>query len=92
MAKQVIKKEKENECQTSLDQSRNDLSKKYKRLLEISIGKGKSNQLATLLISDFGFEVSKKHFWDAAGYGMDGALKMYQQNAPVVVDFVYKIA
>ena len=71
---------------------RNDLSKKYKRLLEISIGKGKSNQLTTLLISDFGFAVSKQHFWDATAYGMDGALKMYQQNAPVVVDLVYKIA
>ena len=68
IAKQVIKKEKEDLCHTNLDQLRNNLSKKSKRLLEISIEKGVSNWLTTLnhlLINDFGFELLQQHFWDA---------------------------
>lgn len=44
-AKQVVKKEKENRCHTSLDQLRNNLSEKSKTLLEISIEKNVSNNM-----------------------------------------------
>ena len=74
---------------TSLDQLRNNLSEKSKRLLDVSIEKGVSNWLTALPISDFGFELSIQHFWDA--YGMDEALQIYQQHVPVVVDLVYTV-
>ena len=65
VVKQVIKKEKEDQCHTSLDQLRNNLSEKSKRLLEINIEKGVSNWLTAPLIRDFGFKLSEQHFWDA---------------------------
>ena len=65
ITKQVIKKEKKDRCHTSLDQLRNNLSEKFKRLLDVSIEKGVSNWLTVLPISDFGFELSKQHFCDA---------------------------
>ena len=61
------------------------------RLVDVSIEKGVSNWLTALLISDFGFELSKQHFWDAICLSIDGALQIYQQHAPVVVDLVYNI-
>ena len=87
ITKLVIKKEKQDRCHTSLDQLRKILSEKSNRLLDVSIEKGVSNWLTALPISDFGFELSKQHFWDA--YGMDEALQIYQQHVPVVVDLVY---
>ena len=51
IAKQVIKKEKEDQCHTSLDQLRDNLSEKSKRLLRI--GKGISNWLTALSIKYF---------------------------------------
>ena len=51
IAKQVIKKEKEDQCHTSLDQLRDNLSEKSKRLL--SIGKGLSNWLTVPSIKYF---------------------------------------
>ena len=36
-----------------------------KRLLDGTIEKGVSNWLTVQQISDFGFELSKQHFWDA---------------------------
>ena len=65
VVKQVIKKEKEDQCHTSLDQLRNNLSEKSKRLLEINIEKGVSNWLTAPLIRDFGFKLSEQLFWDA---------------------------
>ena len=65
ITKQFIKKEKQDRCQTSLDHLRNNLSEKSKRLLDVSIEKGASNCLTALPISDFGFELSKRNFWDA---------------------------
>ena len=65
ITKQVIKKEKQDRCHTSLDQLRNNLSEKSKRSLDVSIQKGVSDWLTALPISDFGFELSKQHFWDA---------------------------
>ena len=42
-----------------------NLSQKSKRSLDLSIEKGVSNCLTALLISDFGFQLLKQHFWDA---------------------------
>ena len=41
--------------------------------------------------SDFGFELSKNTFGMQFAYGMDGALQIYQQYAPLVVDLLYNI-
>ena len=41
------------------------LSENSKRLLDVSIKQGVSNWLLALLISDFGFELSKQHFSNA---------------------------
>ena len=65
ITKQFIKNERQDRCQTSLDHLRNNLSEKSKRLLDVSIEKGASNCLTALPISDFGFELSKRNFWDA---------------------------
>ena len=40
ITKQVIKKVRQDRCHTSLDQSRNSLSEKPKKLLDVSIEKG----------------------------------------------------
>ena len=53
ITKQVIKKEKRDRCHSTLDQLRNNLSEKSKRLLDVSIEKGVSNWLTVLTISDF---------------------------------------
>ena len=57
--------DKQDRCHTSLDQLRNYLSEKSKRLHAVNLEKGVSNWLTALPISDFGFELSKQHFWDA---------------------------
>ena len=60
-----MKKEKEDRYRANLDQLKNNLSEKSKRLREINMEKGVSNPLTALPISDFGFELSKQRFWDA---------------------------
>ena len=70
ITKQVIKKEKQDRCHSNLDQLRNNLSEKSKRLFDVSIEKGVSNWLTALPTSDFGFELSKQHFWDAYGWSI----------------------
>ena len=65
IAKQVIKKEKADQCYTSGDQLRINLSEKSNRLLEISIVKDVSNRLRVLPIGGFSFELLKQYFWDA---------------------------
>ena len=58
--KRIIKKEKQDRCHTILDQLRNNLSEKSKRLLDVSMEKGVLNLRAALPITDFGFELSKQ--------------------------------
>ena len=88
ITKQVIKKkQKQNQCHSTLAQLRNNLSETSKRLLDVSIEKGLSNWLTALLISDF-----SNIFGMQFAYDMDRVLQIYQQHAPVVVDVVYNIA
>ena len=61
ITKQVINKEQQ-DCHTSSDQLRNNLSEKSRRLHVVSLEKGVSNWLTALLVSDFCFELLKQYF------------------------------
>ena len=52
-----MEKEIEDLFKTNLNQLKNKLSEKSKRLLKISMVKGASNRLTPLPITDFGFKL-----------------------------------
>ena len=77
--KQVIKKRKVRSTPHQL------------RLIDVSIEKvyriGLQHCRLVILVSNYRSNISGMQFT----YGMDGALQIYQQHAPVVVDLVYKL-
>ena len=52
-----MEKEIEDLFKTNLNQLKNKLSEKSKRLLKISMAKGASNRVTPLPITDFGFKL-----------------------------------
>ena len=60
-----IKNEKENTYKHIKEHVKDNMSKKSKRLLQLSTEKGVSNWLTMLPIAEYGFELSKQQFWDS---------------------------
>ena len=74
-----MEKEIEDLFKTNLNQLKNKLSEKSKRLLKISMAKGASNRLTPLPITDFGFKLWKQRFWDAICFSNGSyALQLYR--------------
>jgi len=63
--KNEIKAARETRHQAKLNDIRNTLSEKQKRLNSINIQKGASNWLTTYPLIDSGFDLNKQQFWDA---------------------------
>ena len=57
-----IKNEKENTYKNIMEHLKDNISKKSKRLLQLSTEKGVSNWLTMFSIAEYGFKSTKKHF------------------------------
>ena len=60
-----IKNEKENTYKNVLEDLKNNMSEKSKRILQLSKEKGESNWFTMLANTEYGFELSKQNFWDS---------------------------
>lgn len=74
-----------------MENLKNNISKKSKRLLHLSTEKGVSNCLTKLPITEYGFELWKQHFWILSVKGMAEKFQSYQQCFHVEVDLTYSI-
>ena len=89
---QDIKRIKENNYKSCLQELIVQIDKKQRRLVTISTEKGVSNCLTMLPITEYGFELSKQQFWDSVSLRYGWISQIFIHFVHVEVNFTFSTA
>ena len=88
--KSTIKQEREDRCKNFLQELRNNMTEKQKRLNDVSQEKDVLNWLTALPLLEHGFDLNKQQFWDCIHIRYGWELKNMPTTCPCGAKFYFQ--